>query len=212
MNRRKGYTSRKQSDNSHYSAKVALRERYADKVGAELCLDLFCGTGTFTDAVWAKRFARVVCVDKSQKQLEQLPDLPNVTAYMGDNAKLLAGLLVKYGAPDLVDLDAYGSPDTLAKELIQTRVMHKPFAIIGTDGNMKARQRGGTSAVPKCWGFGGGLSYAPFGAAMDAVPVRTFTLLREWGTSVGKAISEFDAYVCDKMVYWAALVTPEDVT
>jgi hypothetical protein len=206
------YTGRKQTDNSHYFEKLTLRTKYIDLVGADTCFDLFVGIGTFTDAIYSKRFARVVCVDNSRKQLEQLSALPNIDIYQGDNANLLTGLLVKYGAPDFVDLDAYGSPDTLAKRLIQTRVTCRPMAIIGTDGGMKARQRGSMNGVPTCWGFGPGLSHAQFGAAMDAVPVRAFTFLRDWSAAAKKTVAEFDAHVCGAMCYWAALIVPEDVT
>jgi hypothetical protein len=210
--RRKGYTSKQKTDNSHYSHKLALREKYAGLVDAELCFDLFCGTGTFAQAMWAPRFKQVVCIDKSRRQLEQLPDLPNVAAYQGDNAKLLSGLLVKYGAPDIVDLDAYGWPDPLAHDLLTTSVTDKRFAIVATDGSMKARQRGTPNALPECYGFGKHLTFAQYGAAMDAAAVRAHTMLREWATIGGKAVVDFDAYVCGTMLYWAALIEPQDVT
>lgn len=199
-------------DNSDYQHKLDLRERYADKVGATLCLDLFCGTGTFASAVWAPRFERVICVDKQHKQLEQWTPPENVSTYQGDNAKLLTGLLVKYGAPDLVDLDAYGSPDALAKELIQTCLTSKPLAIIGTDGSMTVRTRGSMNAVPQSHGYGPGLSIAEFSIGMDGAAVRTFTLLRDWCAISHKRVADFDAYVWRYMMYWAALIVPEDVT
>lgn len=202
----------KPNDNSHYSHKLALREKYAEKVEAELCFDLFCGTGTFVQAVWAPSFSQVVCVDKSRKQLEQLPGLPNVTAYQGDNAKLLPGLLVKYGAPDIVDLDAYGCPDPLVHDLLTTSVTNKRFAVVATDGGMKGRQRGSPNALPECYGFGKNLTFAQYGAAMDAAAVRAHTMLRAWATIGGKAVVDFDAYVCGSMMYWAALFEPQDVT
>lgn len=199
-------------DNSDCATKVSLREQYAGMVGAGLCLDLFCGSGTMTSAVWAPRFERVVCVDKQRKQLEQLPELPNVTAYQGDNQKLLTGLLVKYGAPDLVDLDAYGSPDPLAHVLLTTSLTNKRFAVVGTDGSMTQRTRGSKDAVPACHGFGPHLSVAQFSGGMDTAAVRAHTLMSEWAAVGGKAVVDFTAYTWRYMMYWAILVEPQDVT
>lgn len=195
-------------DNSHSEIKVDIRRRFAEKVGASTCFDLFCGTGFMASNVWAPRFDRVVCVDKSAKQLEDFPALPNMEVYCGDNAKLLTGLLVKHGWPNVFDLDAYGYADTLVQRILTARTCDKTFAIFSTNGNMKARHKGSKTAVPKVWGFGHGLSFAQFSAGFDAILTCDYTHLREWAEDGGKEVLDFEGHRLGPMAYWAAIVAP----
>jgi len=197
-----------ETDNSHYELKRDLRMRFADKVGADTCFDLFCGTGLLTSAIWAPRFGRVVCVDKSAKQLEDFRGAPNVDVYCGDNQKLFTGLVVRYGWPDVFDLDAYGYPDNMVHRIMLARSAAKPFAICATNGGMASRQRASENAVPISWGYGPKLTFAQYAAAMDATATCDYTHLREWAAEGGKTVSEFESATVGAMCYWAALIEP----
>jgi len=199
----KQYRKWSQNDNSHYSYKLDLRQRYADKTSNKLCFDLFSGTGTYAEAVWSKKYEQVICIDKSKKQLEQLPSLENIKAYCGDNNKLLIGLINKYGFPDIIDADAYGSPDNIVKRVIMLNDCSKKFAIIGTDGSFNARKLGSENTVPTSWDFGEHLTIAPFSVTMSGAACRTYTFLREW---THNRVTEFEAYATKSMLYWGCIV------
>lgn len=209
MRKRQPATKRwKQTDNSHSEYKLDIRRRFAEKVGEDTCFDLFCGTGLLTSAIWAPRMRRVICVDKSANQLEEFPERENVIVYCGNNASLLTGLLVRYGWPDVFDLDAYGYADALMAAILGSGLCDRPFAIIGTNGGMTARKRGSKTAVPIAWGFGRELSFAQYSGGMDTALVCDFTHLREWAADGGKTVAEFEGAVFGAMAYWAAIIEP----
>lgn len=209
---RRSSTKWKSQDNSHFSLKQRLREWAANEVGARLCFDLFCGTGFWATTVWAPRFERVVCVDRAAKQLEEFPELENAKVYCGDNRKLLTGLLVKFGWPDVFDLDAYGWPDPVTHAILASGLCDKRFAIIGTNGGMTCRHRGSQSAVPECWGYGRKVSFAQVSAGYDAWLLQDYCHLAEWADAGRKRIVDFRGYPIvyrvSEVSYWAALVEP----
>ena len=212
---KRGYARGYRQDTSHYDLKRDLRLRFAEKVGADTCFDLFCGSGLMASTVWATRFRKVVCVEKRARQLEDFTDLPNADVFCGDNDQLFVGLVTRYGWPDLFDCDAYGWPDRMVKRILLSRVADKPFAIVATNSGMTAWRHGSRNAVPSVWGFGAGLSFAQFSAGMDVMPVCDYTHLCAWATAGGKQIVEFEATAVRAMGwatwYWAALVASEGV-
>lgn len=196
---------RSEVDNSNHDVKRQLREEYMGKVGASLCFDLFCGHGTYCRELYRDHFAEIICVDKKADALSDLPGDDHIHAYKGDNAKLILGLLDKYGWPDLWDLDAYGNPDAALYRALKWPMIADTFAVVATDGTFMSRKRNCT--IPAHWGVGKGLRWAPFAAGRNDYPLMVRDNLVRWFAETGHELAEFEAHLPhgQSVVYWAAL-------
>lgn len=192
-------------DNSNPQLKKKLREGFMEKVGADLCFDLFCGHGTYCRELYRDHFREVVCVDKKQDALEDLPGDDHIHAYRGDNASLVLGLVDRYGWPDLWDLDAYGVPDAALWRALKMKPQKKRFAVVATDGTFIGRQR--ANKVPVHWDWGKSTRWAPFSAGRSDYPLLVRDNLQRWFDTAGYALTLFEAILPrgQSVVYWASL-------
>lgn len=176
-----------------------------EKVEARLCFDLFCGTGTFLQALYLPHFERCVAVDKQRKSLEMLPVSDSLMVYQGDNAQLAPRLCYQYGFPDYVDLDAFGNPDAVLRAMLPWARDKQRFAVIGTDGTMLARQV--FQDVPITWGYGK-CKWSPAAAGLAGWPVMILQHLREWSAEYGLRVTDYEYHrlpLPSKVLYWGAL-------
>jgi len=183
-----------------------LRRRFAEKVEATLCFDLFCGCGSYLQAIYLDRFERCVAVDKQRKSLQQLPDRDNLMIYQGDNAQLAPRLCRQYGFPDFVDLDAFGNPDAPLLAMLPWLHDKERFAVVATDGTMAARQSFGDP--PHCWGYGAA-KWSPASLALADYPTMIYRHLQDWTERVGYAVAEFEFHRKPSpwaVVYYGALI------
>lgn len=192
-------------DNSGHDVKRQLREKYMEKVGATLCFDLFCGHGTYCRELYRDHFSTVVCVDKKADALSDVPGGAHIKAYKGDNARLVLGLVDRYGWPDFWDLDAYGNPEAALVKALKTKPQVASFAVAATDGTFLSRQR--NCAVPSHWGYGKQVRWAPFAAGRTDYPVIVRDNLTRWFDAAGYELAEFEAHLPhgQSVIYWGAL-------
>lgn len=193
------------TDNTDAGLKLDLRQAYMEKVGATLCFDLFAGCGTYTEALYRHRFGRVVCVEKQSAKCAEIVQTDNVTVYCADNRRVTGKLLAKWGQPDFIDLDAYGSPDAILRTLLMFGKLQRT-AIVATDGLFTGRQQ--SAVMPEAWGYGKGLKMTPQSVGSDEWPYLIETHLREWAGEFGLRSTEFIAMRAPRAVvwYWAAVV------
>lgn len=199
-------------DNSGEDTKRTLREEFMGKVEATLCFDLFCGHGLYCRELYRDRFATVVCVDKKADALADLPQDEHVNPYIGDNGRLVMGLIERYGWPDFMDLDAYGTPDAPLVKALKMAPDKARFAVVATDGTFLGRKR--NNKVPQHWGHGSGIRWAPFAAGRNDYPLIVRDNLTRWLEAAGYALAEFEAHLPrgQSVVYWAALATKLEAT
>ncbi len=194
-------------DNSEPQVKRALREQFIRKVGATLCFDLFCGHGTYCRELYRDHFGTVVCVDQKADALADLPPGDHVKPYRGNNASLVLGLLERYGWPDFWDLDAYGNPEAPLVRALALRPTKDRFAIVATDGTLQARKR--SCRVPRHWGYGKDVRWAPNGIERRDYSVLILDNLRRWLGAVGYEVAEFEYRLPrgngKAVVYWGSL-------
>jgi len=179
-----------------------------EKVEADTCFDLFCGEGTFLDALYADRFSQVVAVDKRHAALEELPDADHVAVYQGDCIRLIPALVRKFGLPDYVDLDAWGSPDTALVALLRSCRKLQRIAIVATDGVWCSLNRSGpANHLPACWGYSKTWR-APQSAGIADYPTILYRHLEDWAARRQLAVTDFDCYRGQghNVFYWGALL------
>ncbi len=197
----------KEVDKSNPLLKLALRQRFVEKVEGKLCFDLFCGTGTYLDALYLSRFERCVAVDRRRKSLQELPTADNLTVYQGDNAKLAVKVCARYGFPDYVDLDAYGNPDAPLLAMLPWLRGKQKFAVVATDGTFAIRTN--FARVPPCWGLGEELRWSPLSADRKAMPAMIYRRLERHIARYGYRVTEFEYIQRPRpwaVVYYGALL------
>jgi len=154
----------------------------------------------------------VVCVDQKAEALADVPAGDHIKVYQGNNASLVLGLIDRYGWPDFWDMDAYGNPDAPLVRALKLRPTKERFAIVATDGTLVGRKRSCT--VPRHWGFGKGLRWAPVTVERNDYPVLVRDNLRGWLGAAGYELAEFETHALrgqgKAVIYWGALATRSD--
>lgn len=190
-----------ETHNTNPEVKLRLRREAAERVDHGLAFDLFCGEGTYLREVYAPTFEQVIAVDRSAKSLAKITPGPNAHLFKGDNAVLAPKLAMRYGVPDLIDLDAFGNPDAPLFALRSAMQRKARFAIIGTDGTHSARKA--ACAVPDCWGLGSP-RWSVGSIGLHEWPVLIYRHLADWFP--GHAITWFEWVIPrgHSVVYYAA--------
>ena len=202
--------TKRETHNSDPVLKLELRRRFMEKVEARLCFDLFCGTGTYLQALYLPHFERCVAVDKQRKSLELLPDADNLMVYQGNNAELAPRLCYQYGFPDYIDLDAFGNPDAPLVALLPWARDKQRFAVIGTDGTMNARKS--FTDIPSAWGHGKA-KWSPSSLRLCDWPAMILQHLRDWTAEHGLRVADYEYHrlaLPSKMLYWGALIERDE--
>lgn len=178
-------------DNSHPALKRKLREDFIGPGRHRLCLDLFCGKGTY-HGLYSDRFEQVIGVDSDAKKLSKATRRPNIKLFKSNNSKIIIPLLLEFGLPDFIDIDAYGNPDA---PLIEARLAlnRSPgFSLVATDGTLE-RRKSAMPTVPRCWGYPESVCWSRGAIMRGDYPTLIVQHLREWFPAL--ELTRFEAFV-----------------
>jgi len=134
-------------DNGFPEIKILLRKKLLRNINPENALDLFAGEGRMLRET-APFFRSVYAVEKDPKKYLKLHE--NIKQQNLENAGphcMEAGLFIKTRLPELaginfIDLDAYGSPNRVIKELFKNWRPEQRSALAVTDGGKICLCRG----------------------------------------------------------------------
>jgi hypothetical protein len=134
-------------DNSKLFLKLLLRKSLLGLGVTDqgMALDLFSGAGTIAARVY-KGFRELHLVEKDERKLQRLRHEfsrhPAARVWAMDNLEFIRERLATLPDPDLVDFDAYGSPNRQVRLFFEQRPVKKPLLIFATDGYYISRLRG----------------------------------------------------------------------
>jgi len=138
----------KTKDNSSLYLKVLLRRSFLNLGAVEknVALDLFSGKGEIASRAYAE-FKELHLVEKDSRQIKGLKEKflnsERARIWQMDNLKFLHKKLSGFSELNLVDFDAYGSPNQQIKEFFSNWKLKAPLLVFATDGFALARIRGG---------------------------------------------------------------------
>lgn len=198
-----------ETHNTNPEVKLRLRREAAERVDHGLAFDLFCGEGTYLREVYAPTFAQTVAVDRSAKSLSKIAPASNLHLFKGDNAILAPKLAVRYGLPDLIDLDAFGNSDAPLVALRSALQRKERFAIIGTDGTHSARKA--ACAVPECWGLRDPL-WSRGSLSLEEWPVLIYRHIAYWFPAHAITWFEWAIPRGHSVVYYAAALKKTQIS
>jgi len=148
-------------DNSNKQIKFLLRQALLPRIEPKVALDLFAGRGEITGRLY-QGFREIHCVEKNPRSFSFLqqrfaPTLgarvtspaqcaqaaqPLIHLHRADNLKFISEKVAGIAGINLVDFDAYGSPNPQVKAFFQHYRASEPMLIFATDGGKLARLRG----------------------------------------------------------------------
>lgn len=134
-------------DHGSRQIKFLLRQALLPRLKLKVVLDLFAGRGEI-----AARFylggEELYLVEKNPKSFAFLArrfegkTSPEVHLYCEDNLKFLAARVAGLSRINLVDFDAYGSPNRQIKRFFSLYRVREPMLVFATDGGKLALLRG----------------------------------------------------------------------
>ena len=139
------------TDNSNKQIKFLLRQAMLPRIEPGVALDLFAGRGEIASRLYQPRsagFREIHCVEKNPNSFAFLEkrfagvENPQIHLHRGDNLKFISEKVAEIDGINLVDFDAYGSPNPQVKAFFRYYRASEPMLIFATDGGKLARLRG----------------------------------------------------------------------
>lgn len=134
-------------DNSELFLKLLLRKSLISLSGISFkgtALDLFSGRGEISSRLY-RSFSELYCVEKDIAKFkwleEKFKESQNVHLFQMDNIKFLKKHLHGINSIELLDFDAYGTPNKTIKTFFEIYPVREKIVIFATDGGKLARLR-----------------------------------------------------------------------
>ncbi len=131
--------TKKQTDNGSPEIKALLRLKLIKRIKPANALDLYAGEGRMLAAV-APAFKRMIAVEKDPHKFIKLCRavennvIPNARPHCMDNLRFVKTRLPELEGINYIDLDAYGCPNRLVREIFQSWRPTTQTAFAVTDG------------------------------------------------------------------------------
>jgi len=140
------------TDNSNKQIKFLLRQALLPRIEPKVALDLFAGRGEIAGRLY-QGFREIHCVEKNPRAFAFLekrwgtvipagPQSPVIHLHRGDNLKFISEKVAEIDGINLVDFDAYGSPNPQIKAFFRHHPVTEPMLVFATDGGKLAQLRG----------------------------------------------------------------------
>ena len=134
-------------DHGNKQIKFLLRQVLLPRIEPKVALDLFAGRGEISARLYSA-FREIHCVEQNPRSFAFLEERlegvenPQVHLHRGDNLNFISEQVAGIADINLVDFDAYGSPNPQVKAFFQHYRVSEPMLIFATDGGKLARLRG----------------------------------------------------------------------
>ncbi|GEM_PF-1395449 len=134
-------------DHGNKYLKLLLRKAMLSRIHPQTALDLFAGRGEIARVLY-QEFEELYCVEKDSRKFASLEkNLPRVSSprihlHRMDNRLFLQKMVKDIPQINLVDFDAYGSPNLQVKTFFAHYRLEGPTLIFATDGGKISCQRG----------------------------------------------------------------------
>jgi len=126
---------------------MLLRKAMINLIHPHTALDLFAGNGEIAGSLYLG-FEALHCVEKDPLKFHRLEKISassrsNIHLHMMDNNEFLETRVHEIPGINLVDFDAYGSPNPQIRKFFANYKLTQPSLVFATDGGKLAHRKGG---------------------------------------------------------------------